>query len=383
MKRTIVAGLIVTFACMGLVPAKAAEAPAFERNDYTEMQNWLCHSEKADDACAVDLTTTVVEANGSTELEEFSPAEDPAIDCFYIYPTVSRDPTPNSDMIPGRELITVHQQFARFSQVCRPFAPLYRQMTLLALQARITLGTLPTDLEMRYADIADAWQTYLRDHNDGRGVVLVGHSQGATMINELLEKDIIGTPAEDLIVSAMPIGITTHIDGETGKAAGLPPCEEVGQTGCIISYVSFRETSPPPSDSFFGFKSDAGEDALCVNPASISGDNENLHAYLSAQNVSDPSRQPVFAEGVDVTTPFASVPDLLSATCKTTDTHSYLSIAINADADDPRADDIQGDLLFQGSVQKQWGLHLIDMHLGMGNLIKIVQQQGENWEAAE
>ena len=382
MTRTLLTGLIAAITFLGSAQAEVSGQDAFERNDYTEMQNWLCHPGKSDDACAVDLTTTIVEANGATTVEDFSAAEEPVIDCFYIYPTVSRDPTPNSDMVPGRELITVHQQFARFSQVCRQFAPLYRQMTLLALQARITLGTLPTDLEMRYADISDAWQNYLRDHNDGRGVVLVGHSQGATMINELLEKDIIGTPAEDLIISAMPIGITTHIDAATGKAAGLPPCEEAGQTGCIISYVSFRETSPPPADSFFGFKSEAGEDALCVNPAALSGD-ENLHAYLSAQNATDPTRQPVFAEGVEIETPFASVPDLLSATCQTTDTHSYLSIAINADADDPRADDIQGDLLFQGAVQKQWGLHLIDMHLGMGNLIKIVQEQTENWEATE
>ncbi|WP_306253174.1 DUF3089 domain-containing protein [Parvularcula sp. IMCC14364] len=367
------------FGATFLLPAQAAEEMDFERNDYSDVATRLCHPDKTDDACAVDLTTTIIASDGTTSIESFEAAEDPGIDCFYIYPTVSRDPTPNSDMVPGRELITVHQQFARFSEVCRPFAPIYRQMTLLALQAWMTLGTLPTDTKMRYADITDAWETYLRDHNNGRGVVLIGHSQGASMINDLLENNIIGTPAEKLIVSALPIGISSHIDRESGKAAGLLPCAEAGQTGCIISYVSFRETSPPPADSFFGETNSEGDAALCVNPAALSGAEGQLNSYLSAQNVSDPSNQPVFADGVDVATPFAAVPGLLSAACEQTESHTYLAISINADPDDPRTDDIQGDLLFQGAVQKQWGLHLIDMHLGMGNLIDIVRQQAEAW----
>lgn len=66
-------------------------------NDYSQPDAWLCRPGRAD-ACAVDLTATVVSANGKLAREKWSADTDPAIDCFYVYPTVSNDLTPNSDM---------------------------------------------------------------------------------------------------------------------------------------------------------------------------------------------------------------------------------------------------------------------------------------------
>ena len=48
---------------------------------------------------------------------------------------------------------------------------------------------------------------------------------------------------------------------------------------------------------------------------------------------------------------------------------------VNADPDDPRADDIVGDVLVNNQVQKDWGLHLIDVNLAMGNLVELVREQ--------
>ena len=88
------------------------------------------------DACAVDLTTTVIAEDGRLTQEKFTPNPKAPIDCFYVYPTVSLDPGGNSDMTPGNEERNViRAQFARFASQCRPFAPLYRQFTLTALRA--------------------------------------------------------------------------------------------------------------------------------------------------------------------------------------------------------------------------------------------------------
>ena len=60
-------------------------------NDYSQLDNWLCipgHNT----ACEVNLDTTVIAANGKMTVEKLAPAKDPPIDCFYVYPTVSRDP---------------------------------------------------------------------------------------------------------------------------------------------------------------------------------------------------------------------------------------------------------------------------------------------------
>ena len=70
-------------------------------------------------------------------------AKDPPIDCFYVYPTVSRDQGMNSDLVAGgEENGAAESQFARFASVCRTFAPIYRQMTLASIAAYAAGGDI-------------------------------------------------------------------------------------------------------------------------------------------------------------------------------------------------------------------------------------------------
>src|SRR5258708_28097023 len=115
------------------------QVSAQPKNDYSKTENWLCRpdiKDRSKDACAVDLSTTIVAANGKLTTETWTANPKAPIDCFYVYPTVSNDPTPNSDMVPGpEELDVVRAQFARFGSQCRVYAPLYPQVTLTALRA--------------------------------------------------------------------------------------------------------------------------------------------------------------------------------------------------------------------------------------------------------
>src|SRR5262245_23123896 len=80
-----------------------APAPATQpRNDYSKPETWLCRPGRKD-SCAVDLTTTIVAADGKLKREAFKANPNAPIDCFYVYPTVSNDQTPNSDMSAGPE----------------------------------------------------------------------------------------------------------------------------------------------------------------------------------------------------------------------------------------------------------------------------------------
>jgi hypothetical protein len=81
-----------------------------------------------------------------------------------------------------------------------------------------------------------------------------------------------------------------------------------------------------------------------------------------------------------VNTPFVSVPGMLSAECKSDATGSYLSVTVKGDPSDPRVDDIVGDVVSNDMVQPDWGLHLIDMHLTMGNLIDLVAAKAKAFE---
>jgi hypothetical protein len=356
--------------------AAVAPSPVNLANDYADMTNWLCHPDKPADACSVDLTATAIAADGSTLLMPFEPATEPAFDCFYIYPTVSFDVTPNSDMIAGpEELNVVANQFARYGEACRLFAPMYRQTTLLELRNQMTTGQTAADDRMRYADVIDSWNAYLATENDGRGVVLIGHSQGAGMIYEMLEKDILASSARDKLIAVHAIGYGTGIDPDTGLAAGLPVCTDGAQTGCLVSFESFRESAPPPADAWFG-KTQNGKRAVCTNPASLSGDDGNLKAFMPRQSL---GRLAPNDYGVAVDTPFVAMPGFLTAECLASDTHDWLAITIHADPADPRADDIPGDLIINGNVVSDWGLHLVDMNLAMGNLVGLAEIQARAW----
>jgi len=78
-----------------------------------------------------------------------------------------------------------------------------------------------------------------------------------------------------------------------------------------------------------------------------------------------------------VTTPFVSVPGLLSAECVSNDAGTYLAVHVNANPNDPRTDDIVGDVVVNNQVLPDWGLHLIDANLAMGNLIDLVRAESK------
>lgn len=361
-------------------PATAEEAPRFQPADYANLARWLCHPGKTENnACNTDLDLTVIAPDNSTEVVAFEPAADPAFDCFYIYPTVSFDASPNSDLFPGiEEANVVANQFARYGQACRLFAPVYRQRTLLELRNFLETGETQSDQEMRYDDVIRAWTHYLETENNGRGVILVGHSQGADMIFQLLREDILGTPTEDLIIAAHAIGFPVHADPETGGFETMPPCERADQTGCLITYASFRAETEPPAFSGFGRKSEEGARSICTNPAEIDGSDGALDAVMPTRNL---LMQP-YEYGVTLDTPFVSLPGFLSAECRSSNSHDWLAITTHGDESDARGDTLYGDVIVEGEVQADWGLHLIDINLAIGNLVDIAATQGAAWGEA-
>lgn len=378
MKRTLTG--LAAMAVLGLAGAANAQTAAPAPNDYGKPESWLCLPGRAD-ACAVDQTTTIVQADGKTSVETFKALAAPAYDCFYVYPTVSTDPGGNSDMsIDEAERRVVEQQLARFASTCRVFAPMYRQVTLAALRAVMMGQGSPGDAVLAYGDVRDAWNWYLKNQNGGRGVILMGHSQGSRMLLELLKSEVDGKPAQKQMIAAYVLGMNTPV--VDGKYGSIPLCNKADQAGCLVTYVSFRETSPPPANSRFG-KTDAdGRRAGCVNPAALlagkaSTESAPLHAYLSAKGFGAVSGQPPkpFAKDVTVATSFVSMPGLLSAKCVSEGDFTYLSVKVNADPADPRTDEISGDVVVGPVTLKDWGLHLIDVNLQMGDLVALAGRQ--------
>ena len=78
--------LLAAVSALLAVPAAAQPAPP----DYSSEANWLCLPGRSD-PCGQPLPTTALGPNGYGSTGRVRPAADPPIDCFYVYPTVSRD----------------------------------------------------------------------------------------------------------------------------------------------------------------------------------------------------------------------------------------------------------------------------------------------------
>ncbi len=371
-------------------PPAPAPAPAAVPNDYTNPDTWLCRPGRKD-ACAVDLDATVIQIDGSTATDRFHADPDAPIDCFYVYPTVSTDPGFNATMaIEPAETNVVLHQFARFGSKCRPYAPMYRQVTLTALVAMM-MGRRPADANwnLAYTDVQDAWSEYLAHDNHGRGVVLIGHSQGSGVLTLLIADKIDGKPVQKQIISALLMG--TALQVPPGKDVGgafktIPLCRSASQIGCVIAFSSFRADSPPPPNSRFGQGRPAqGTVAACVNPAALGGGSGPLKSYFSAnfgQISATASPQPAWITPPQpIDTPFVETPGLLSAECVSNSHGNYLAITLHPTPGGRRANDIGGDVMFGGQIQKDWGLHLLDADLNMGNLVDIVGDESKAYLA--
>lgn len=359
------------------VTAQPVAAPA----DYNQQQNWLCRPGR-NDFCGANLDATVIAPNGKTRIERFKRARSPAVDCFYVYPTVSTDPGANSDLVAGEdERRVVASQFARFGSVCRTFAPLYRQVTLTALRSAMAGRPMEADRALGYRDVLAAFRHYIQNDNRGRPFVLIGHSQGARMLQELVKSEIDGKPLQGRMLSAMLIGFNLEVPKERdvgGAFESVPLCRSPQQTGCVVSYVSFRQDVPPPENSRFGRSEDQGRQIACTNPAALAGGGQApLDAYLGTGGAgfSAAAPPPWIRGGAKTGTPFVKVPGLLSGRCAANRSGSYLEVTVNGNPADPRTDAIVGDVIAGGAVLKEWGLHLIDVSIAQGDLIGLVRSQ--------
>jgi hypothetical protein len=345
---------------------------------YNNPQHWLCLPGRKGDSCDVDLDTTVVNADGSTSIERHVAATDPPIDCFYVYPTVSADPTENSDFHPGpEETNAVVNQVARLNSTCRVYAPVYRQVTLAGLFGTAKPNPPGRPTTVAYTDVLDAFEQYVANFSHGRGFILIGHSQGAGMLERLVKEQIDDVPAlRARLVSAILIGTTVSVPSKTAVVGGsfqhIPLCRKIAQIGCAMAYSSFRSTSYPPADSFFG-RTSSTSFAGCTNPAALGGSAVELHPYFKTSSIHALTNP---AANAKITTPWVTLPEFVRGQCVFLHGFSYLRITVQGNPADPRADNIPGDLT------PEWGLHLVDMNLTAGDMEKAVAAEAKTYVAS-
>jgi hypothetical protein len=381
--------VLISAAGLGLaaVPAGAATQPPVL---------WGCTPNSVPNPCTGSLETTVL---GSTVLQkrkvlrvETPPAApEPKVDCFYVYPTISSSTKPTAPLSLNREVKSIlAYQASRFQQNCRIFAPVYRQLTFA--------GFLTTDetqaqknAAQAYGDVLAAWKQYLANDNHGRGVIFIGHSQGAGVLTRLLAQEIDPSPElRKQLVSALIIGGNLVVPkGQVvgGDFQNIPLCTSATETGCTIAY-SLYGTRPKQSTLFgrigagplrngSGNTPDPATDEIaCVNPAELSGDDGAFQTYTRSQAfpglIGIGLQLLYFGLPPKASTPWIEPGEKYAGKCVTSNNAHVLYVRpANAATIVPIA-----------SPTPDWGLHLADMNLPMGNLIKLVQSEAGAYTAA-
>src|SRR3954447_20056780 len=325
MRRSLTGSLLAA-AALTLVFAASASAKT----------HWLCKPGKNASFCTPSLSTTVVSPTGDVlATQNVKREKNPKVDCFYVYPTVSgqHGPQANFDIRPEINSIVLYQA-ARYTQYCRLYAPVYRQLTLQGIGLSGASAATPAMRKTAYNDVRDAWRDYLSNDNDGRGVVLIGHSQGTFVLRELVRKEIDPKPkVRKQLVSAILLGGNVLVpQGQDvgGDFKHVPACRAATQTGCVLAWSTVN--APVPADATFGRTTQPGMEVLCTDPAALSGG----EAPISSIYPSAP-----FAPGTtiglattlvgiprpDVSTTWIEAPDAYQSECSTADGADVLQIS--------------------------------------------------------
>ncbi len=375
MYRCLIAlGLILGALAIGLV-TQAERASA--------ATDWVCRPGQAVNPCDGPLGVDAVEATGQTKTIDYKRPANPPVDCFYVYPTVSEEPGDIADHTVDKFVKrTTILQARQYSRVCRVFAPVYSQVTLNGLDRHgsETDGEYSTRvrglMDIAYADLLSTWKDYLAHYNKGRGVILIGHSQGSFHLGRLITHEIDRRPSiRKRLISAILPGANIWVP--KGKIVGgqfkhVPECESKTELGCVIAW-SVYTAQPDPGDAFGrigGVPLDvpplpdpATDEVVCTNPAELSGDGGTLEPLANIGAYADP-------DAPEDAHPWWRWPDLYTAECKSGDNANWLNVSVRPD----ETRSLPHWIVYSPS---ETNLHVVDMTLAMGNLVRITQSESK------
>jgi hypothetical protein len=343
---------------------------------------WLCGPGVADDPCRPSLSTTVysgfAEQTGTVTPKR---DRDRGVDCFYVYPTVSDQKTRLATKRVDPELRSIAlYQAARFSQACRVYAPVYRQATVTALQAGTTTKG---DYLTAYGDVEAAFDAFLRRIGPKRGFVLIGHSQGTFHLQRLIRRRIDTKPAlRRRLVSAVLLGGDVAVrkgSDRGGSFRHVPTCRAATQRACVLAFSTFAET--PPASALFGrgasrvaefldLPAGADLESACTNPAALGSDRSVPLTSIASAAPFAPGT--LIAAGISLLglqwpaapTTFIESHGAFTGACSREGGAHVLRIA-----------PAPGTPLPKASPTADWGLHLVDANIALGELVQVVRRQ--------
>jgi hypothetical protein len=208
-------------------------------------------------------------------------------------------------------------------------------------------------------------------------VVLIGHSQGTFILRSLIANEI--DPSRKLrhrLVSAILLGgNVTVADGSDagGDFDHVRACHSKAQLHCVVAFSTFD--AAVPADSLFGRTTDPGLHVLCTNPAALGGRSAALRTIepskpFAPDTTIGAATRLVGIPTTDTDARFIQFNGAYSGQCSSGNGANVLQIEPNGAAPDLRA-----------IPTAEWGLHLTDANIALGDLVGMVRHEIKSYVA--
>jgi hypothetical protein len=222
--------------------------------DYSNLKHWAALPQQK------DMADLVPENSNLKDLQSEAKA-----DVFFIHPTLfTFEPKDNfywNASIDDNSLnkivdeSTIKNQASIFNGYCKVYAPRYRQAHYSAFTTQIPANKI-NSLNIAYEDIKDAFLYYLKHYNNGRPIVIAGHSQGTVHAKRLIKDFFDGKPLQNQLVEAYLVGIATRED----EFDHIKPSTKANQFGGFVSWNTYLK-------GYYPAYYDSGLNrAICTNP---------------------------------------------------------------------------------------------------------------------
>lgn len=204
--------------------------------DYSSLNYWASHPWKIDPADNIPSSIQ-------------NKKQDSLSDVFFIYPTTYTElkmsmgwnaEIDNEILNKKTDNSTILYQASVFNEHCRIFAPRYRQANLKAFYTP-DKNAAGKAFDLAYEDVKKAFEYYLENYNSGRPIIIASHSQGTLHAARLLKEFFENKKLEKQLVCAFIIGLPVF----TNYFKELQPCMDSLQTGCFITWRTFKEGYVP------------------------------------------------------------------------------------------------------------------------------------------
>lgn len=170
------------------------------------------------------------------------------VDVFFIYPTLltdKEDPAWNADLSRAelREEVlnkSVKFQASSWAKAGNIYVPFYRQSHYKTFVPPFDIDG-PPSWEIAYSDVSKAFEYYLNHYNNGKGIIIAGHSQGSIMAKELIKNYFSGKELQNLLVAAYLPGVSVK-PNELGSVKAM---NHPSSTGGFVTWNTYKKKNYP------------------------------------------------------------------------------------------------------------------------------------------